>query len=35
MEDLSDAQIERTELMIDPDNKRDKLVLKHKADEAQ
>ena len=35
MEDLADAQIERTKLMIDPDKKRDKLVLKHKADEAQ
>ena len=35
MEDLADAQNERTKLMIDPDKKRDNLVLKHKADEAQ
>ena len=35
MEDLPGAKIERTKLMIDADKKRDKLFLKHKADEAQ
>ena len=35
MEDLAGAQIKMTKLMVEADKKRDKLFLKHKADEPQ
>ena len=35
MEDLTNAQIKRTKLMIKADKKADEVFLKHKADEAQ
>ena len=35
MEDLPEAQIKRTKLIIEADKKRDELFLEHKEDEAQ